>query len=77
MTEPLVQVIRILEVRFEEPNWKPTGREIMMSADSPLFSHLKEGKKAVAEGFMSVNEGLFNQIAEIVKESDGDTPASD
>lgn len=66
--------IRIVEMGREPgvEGLAPTGREILMDSDSPLFVTLGEqGRMAVQTGNVAVGAELFEQVKQIIEEADG------
>ena len=70
--EPL-KAIRIIEMeRTGRGAYRPTGREILMDEDSPLFAMLG-ASRARETGAMTVEPPMYEDILKIVKEANGDT----
>lgn len=67
----MVRIYEVTESQNKIPGGQtyltPTGRQIFMSEDSPLFAHFGEdGKKAVVGGAMAVATELFQEVYAIV-----------
>lgn len=65
-------MIRVFEVNASTGGFHPTGRQILMAADSPLFTHFGDlGKQAISEGSLALEEALFQQVFIIVQQAQG------
>lgn len=63
-----VTKVRIIEVVETEAGYQPTGEEVIMGSDSPLFDTFgNRGKVAKQDGKMVMNHLLFQQVKKIVE----------
>jgi hypothetical protein len=63
-----VKAIRIIEVKPAGETFVPTGREVLMDVESPLFDILGV-RQGIGSGALSIEKALFEQISTIVKEA--------
>lgn len=63
-----MKAVRIIEMQRVGGVYEPTGREILMDEESPLFDILK-AQEARTTGAMSVEPPMFEQIKQIVEDA--------
>lgn len=62
--------VRIIEMVQEGSGFVPSGDEILMEQDSPLFQTLgDEGRRGAQMGYVAMSTTMFQQLKAIVKET--------
>ena len=60
-----IRIIRLLEARLENGQMVPTGREIQLYSDCPLFDH-HPWSAALAEGVGSIDQEAFETLKTLI-----------
>ena len=61
--------VKIFEVAHTSKGWGPTGRQILMPPDSPLFASLGDkGRVAVQSGYLAMGKGMFEELVKIIQD---------